>query len=87
MHMPATLTPADNRPPDSNIYCYRPNGDNIRVTSYEDGVYMRVLSIAFAELLPTEKAESYRRHGKWALSIHDPDNEIDWSTMRIDLSE
>ena len=23
----AALTPTDKRPPDSNIYCYRPNGE------------------------------------------------------------
>lgn len=59
----------------------------VRTTSYDDAIYMQVLQIAFADLLPTEKAESYRRHGKWALGIHDPDNEIDWNTMRVDLSE
>ena len=60
---------------------------DIKITSYDDGMYMSVLEICFASLLPGTGVESHRRHGKWALSVIDPDNDIDWYTMRIDLTE
>ena len=43
----------------------------IAVTSYDSGPYMNILSLALAELIPTEKKESYGRHGKWAISVGD----------------
>ena len=58
---------------------------NITATSYDDGVYMKILEIAFATLLPDTGTESHRRHGKWALRVEDPLNDIDWNTMKVDL--
>lgn len=59
----------------------------IKITSYDDGIFMRVLETSFASLLPGTGTESHRRHGKWALSVKDPDNDIDWYTMKIDLTD
>ena len=59
----------------------------IKITSYDDGIFMRVLETSFASLLPDIGVESHRRHGKWALSVKDPDNDIDWYTMKIDLTD
>jgi len=57
------------------------------INSYDDGTYMRILEITFEELISDSTPESHRRHGTWALSIADPDNEIDWYTMRRDSQQ
>ncbi len=57
------------------------------INSYDDGTYMRILEIIFEELISDSTPESHRRHGTWALSIADPDNEIDWYTMRRDSQQ
>ncbi len=55
----------------------------IKVTSYEKGPYMEILQVAFSELIPTEKGESYWRHGKWAISVGDL-SEVDLASMTVD---
>ena len=55
----------------------------IKVTSYDDGPYMAILYYAISELVPTEKDESYRRHGLWAISVTDI-SEVDLASMTVD---
>ena len=50
-------------------------------TSYDDGIYMKVLCVAMEALLPDSGPEAHQRHGIWALSVVDEDD-IDWATMR-----
>jgi len=54
----------------------------IPVTSYESGPYMEVLRLVFSKLIPTEKDESYWRHGKWAISVKDL-SEVDLASMTV----
>ena len=45
-------------------------------STYDDGTYMKVLELLFAEVYPTEKASGFLRHGRWALDqIEGLDNE------------
>ncbi len=39
----------------------------LKATTYDDGVYFRVLSVAFREALPELGEEAHRRHGAWAI--------------------
>jgi len=58
----------------------------INVTSYDVGPYMAILHVALSELVPTEKDESYRRHGLWAISVTDL-SEVDLTSMTVDNEE
>ena len=41
---------------------------NLAVTSYDDGPYMKVLEVLFRQIYPEAKKAGYIRHGKWAIS-------------------
>lgn len=55
----------------------------IKVNKYDNGPYMAILHVALSELVPTEKDESYRRHGLWAISITNI-SEVDFASMTVD---
>lgn len=39
----------------------------LKATTYDDGIYFKVLSVAFREALPDLGEEAHRRHGAWAI--------------------
>ena len=57
----AALTPTDNRPPDGNVYCYRPGGE----------LYVVVPSSKWKRLREQEKLDSYLDKQRRSGSMND----------------
>ena len=49
---------------------------DFHLTTYEDGIYFRVLYWAFACAFPDAGDEAYRRHGEWAKNQWDSPNKV-----------
>ena len=54
----------------------------IKATTYDDGIYFRILSVAIADTFPELGEEAYRRHGAWALKIIEYERKYEFAETR-----